>query len=98
MQSGGVAQQLPSEPKGTGVAFRQEYAEGHPEAAMNAALLGLQPGESVQVKGPFGSFRYQPGKYKAIGARRRLPSSFPPFLQCVTPAPCACLSVSIWQQ
>ena len=36
---------------------------------MNAALLALQPGKSVQIKGPFGTFKYQPGKYKAIGAR-----------------------------
>lgn len=40
---------------------------GHPEHAMSAALHSLQPGASVAVKGPFGTFRYQPGKYKAIG-------------------------------
>ena len=46
----------------------QEYPVGHPEHAMSAALHALQPGASVAIKGPFGTFRYQPGKYKAIGA------------------------------
>ena len=41
----------------------------HPEHEIGAALHSLQVGQTVQVKGPFGSFRYQPGKYKAIGAR-----------------------------
>lgn len=34
---------------------------------MSAALHALQPGSSVAIKGPCGTFRYQPGKYKAIG-------------------------------
>ena len=45
----------------------QAYPENHPEHAMSAALQSLQPGVSVAIKGPFGTFRYQPGKYKAIG-------------------------------
>ena len=40
---------------------------GHPEHAMSAALHALTPSASVAIKGPFGTFRYQPGKYKAIG-------------------------------
>lgn len=40
---------------------------------MSAALHALQPGASVAIKGPFGSFRYQPGKYKAIGERSCYP-------------------------
>ena len=45
----------------------QAYPEGHPEHKMSAALHALQPGSSVAIKGPCGTFRYQPGKYKAIG-------------------------------
>lgn len=45
----------------------QEYAEGHPEAEMGRLLASLEPGQKVEVKGPFGPFKYQPGKYKAVG-------------------------------
>ena len=57
---------------------------GHPEHAMSAALHALQPGASVAVKGPFGTFRYQPGKYKAIGEPP--PATVLSFLACRTPA------------
>ena len=46
----------------------------HPEHEVGVALHSLQVGQTVQVKGPFGSFRYQPGKYKAIGERCDSPS------------------------
>ncbi len=34
---------------------------------MGDLLHGLKIGDKLQIKGPFGSFKYQPGKYKAIG-------------------------------
>ena len=52
---------------------------GHPEHDMSAALLALMPGASVAIKGPFGTFRFQPGKYKAIGEL---------FTRQATPSPC----------
>jgi ferredoxin-NADP reductase len=50
--------------------YLQAYPEGHPEHKMSAALQALQPGSNVAIKGPCGTFRYQPGKYKAIGEAR----------------------------
>ena len=47
----------------------------HPEHEIGVALHSLQVGQTVQVKGPFGSFRYQPSKYKAIGERCHLPTA-----------------------
>ena len=46
---------------------RHGMGPAHPEHEIGVALHSLQVGQTVQVKGPFGSFRYQPGKYKAIG-------------------------------
>ncbi|CAK0787811.1 hypothetical protein CVIRNUC_011033 [Coccomyxa viridis] len=46
---------------------RHGMGPAHPEHEVGVALHSLQVGQTVQVKGPFGSFRYQPGKYKAIG-------------------------------
>lgn len=34
---------------------------------MGKALHSMRPGDKIEIKGPFGSFKYQPGKYKAIG-------------------------------
>ena len=48
---------------------RHGMGPAHPEHEVGVALHSLQVGQTVQVKGPFGSFRYQPGKYKAIGER-----------------------------
>ena len=45
----------------------QAYPEGHPEHDMAKALHGMRRGDKIDIKGPFGSFKYQPGKYKAIG-------------------------------
>lgn len=45
----------------------QAYPEGHPEHDMAKALHGMRRGDKIEIKGPFGSFKYQPGKYKAIG-------------------------------
>lgn len=54
--------------------YVQEYAEGHPEAAMGSALASLRLGQKIEVKGPFGAFKYQPGKYKAIGGCPYMPA------------------------
>ena len=45
----------------------QAYPEGHPEHGMAKALHSMRKGQTIEIKGPFGSFKYQPGKYKAIG-------------------------------
>lgn len=71
----------------------QAYPEGHPEAAIGKALHEMHVGDKIEVKGPYGSFKYQPGKYKAIGAfTARIPNLVPPALtsKCM----CVCLSAS----
>ncbi len=45
-------------------AGRQVYPNGE----VSQALDGLQPGDKLALKGPFGKFVYRPGKYKTIGA------------------------------
>ncbi|KAK9905928.1 hypothetical protein WJX75_009119 [Coccomyxa subellipsoidea] len=43
------------------------YPEGHPQHDMAKALSSMRKGDKIEIKGPFGSFKYQPGRYKAIG-------------------------------
>lgn len=59
----------------------QDYPEGHPEAEMGTSLASLRPGQKIEVKGPFGPFKYQPGKYKAIGGS-------PSWYSCIFPCFC----------
>lgn len=40
----------------------------HPEHAIGASLHKLQVGQTVDIKGPFGDFTYQPGQYMTVGA------------------------------
>ena len=40
----------------------------HPEHAIGASLHKLQVGQTIDIKGPFGDFSYQPGQYKTVGA------------------------------
>ena len=54
---------------------RHGMGPAHPEHEIGVALHSLQVGQTVQVKGPFGSFHYQPSKYKAIGERCHLPTA-----------------------
>lgn len=52
----------------------QAYPEGHPEHDMAKALSSMRKGDKIEIKGPFGSFKYQPGRYKAIGELLNIPT------------------------
>ena len=40
----------------------------HPEHLIGTSLHKLQVGQTIDIKGPFGDFTYQPGQYKSVGA------------------------------
>ena len=40
----------------------------HPEHSIGTSLHKLQVGQTIDIKGPFGEFTYQPGQYKSVGA------------------------------
>lgn len=40
----------------------------HPEHLIGTSLHKLQVGQTIDIKGPFGEFTYQPGQYKTVGA------------------------------
>ena len=46
----------------------------HPEHLIGTSLHKLQVGQTIEIKGPFGEFTYQPGQYKSVGASCFAPS------------------------
>ena len=46
----------------------------HPEHLIGTSLHKLQVGQTIDIKGPFGEFVYQPGQYKSVGASCFAPS------------------------